>query len=226
MKTELPPKYFEAFGPPTDGSPFTLIDDFRFDMVYQQLTIGSVLDIGVYLGDFVKLLKNKHRIVYGTDINQERVDLVNKIIGENIAQIGFRNGSLINFDNDYVDNVVCMEVLEHVYDQKYAISEICRVARNRVVITVPYKEIIRHMLCIHCYNQTPFSGHLHSYDLITFYSLLPEKWGIIKMQPFAFGLTRALFSKTRNKVYLPVLKIIDRLAIGKARWLLVVLEGI
>lgn len=226
----LPDDYFEALGGPKPGSPFSVIDDYRFDIVTRELATGSVMDVGAYMGDFLIKMKDQGREIYGTDVNQDRVNFANSKIGiGETVQLGFRNGSLEDVKSDSVDNVVCTEVLEHVPDDRFALRELCRVARKRVIITVPYRENINTVLCVHCSRYTPYSGHLHAYNEATFSEMIPENWKILLQRDFAGPLARrvtSVFRLKRNRRNLTIVKAVDRLSRRNGRWLMVVLQAL
>lgn len=224
MKT-IPNKYFESLGNPKPNKPFGLIDDYRFHTAFRHLAPGSVMDIGTYYGDLLMLARRDGREIYGTEINQERVDFANDLLGEKAVRIGFKNGSLGNFEDNYVDNIVCTEVIEHVPDDVFALSELCRVARKRVIITVPFNEKIKQSLCIHCGKYTPHSGHLHSYDFDTFKNITPRDWVIKFQKHFGKRLTHLIIKwlrLPRSQTIIPFIQVFDSLSIGSCSWLLVV----
>jgi SAM-dependent methyltransferase len=70
------------------------------------------------------------------------------------------------FRDGEFDCVIASEIIEHVPDPGKFLSEIFRVVKSggRLIITTPYKEIIRYSLCIHCNKKTPINAHLHSFD--------------------------------------------------------------
>ena len=227
IHSELPDEFFEALGEPKPGKPFDLLDAYRFDLCYRQLCPGSVLDVGAYFGDFLILVRKDGREVFGSEVNISRVNLVNSILGDDIVVMDFRNGHLKQFQDSSVDNVVCMETVEHVLDDRLAVSELCRVARTKVVITVPFREHIQSVLCIHCSKYTPYSGHQHSYDLGTFLDLVPEGWRVTKQQSFAKRLTGILGHRLpKSGAGISILRLIDSISPGAGRWLLIVLEPI
>ncbi len=227
MTDKLSDNFFEALGKPKLGSPFDVLDAYRFDLCYRQLRSGSLLDVGAYLGDFLKLAKRDNRQYFGTEINQTRVDLVNSILESENVQLDFRNGHLKQFESDSINNVVCMETLEHIIDDRYALSELCRVAKSRVVITVPFREKVQQVLCMHCDNFTPHSGHQHSYDVNSFTDLIPDGWRIVKEYSFAKRITRITNKIFQNfKAAIPILRLLDKILPGEGRWLLVVFESV
>ena len=225
MTQQLADEFFEALGEPKPEHPFDLLDAYRFNLCFRQLDSGSVLDVGAYLGDFLKLVQIDGREAFGSEINEKRVKLVNSIIGPNIVRLGFRNGSLEKFESNSIDNVVCMETVEHIIDDKFAVSELCRVARKRVVITVPYQEKVDQILCTHCNTFTPNHGHQHSYDDGSFQKLIPEGWKISVEKSFAVRITRMVRQLLpENRIFIPILSLLDGILPGAGRWLLVVLD--
>ena len=218
--------YFDALGEPKPGGAFNVVDDYRFDMAIRHLLSGSVLDVGVYFGDFLKRARDQSREISGTEINQKRVDLANKLLGENVVRLDFRNGRLTSFDDRTFDNVVCTEVLEHVPDQQNAVSELCRVAKRTVIITVPFREKIQTVCCVHCAGYTPYSGHLHAYGMNTFQALVPPGWHVAKQKSFGKRLTKHLVRLLRlDRTHsIPFVRALDFLLPGQGSWLLVVLE--
>jgi len=132
MTDRLSDNFFEVLGEPKPERSFDLLDAYRFDLCYRQVGPGSVLDVGAYLGDFLKLAQKDKREIFGTEVNQDRVNLVNSILGSDVVRLNFRNGSLDQFESNTIDTVVCMETLEHVIDDRYAVSELCRVAKREL----------------------------------------------------------------------------------------------
>jgi SAM-dependent methyltransferase len=227
MINDLNDAFFEALGEPKPGTPFDLLDAYRFQTCLKQLAPGSVLDVGAYLGDFLKLVIADGRKYYGSEVNQARVNLVNSILGSEHVRLGFRNGDLSAFEDDFVDNVVCMETIEHVSDDARAVAELCRVARKRIVITVPFREHIQSTLCIHCNHLTPHHGHQHRYDHGSFEKLVVPGWKVTKEVSFAKRPTLSLSRLLPNlAMSIPALKMMDGVIPAQGKWLLVVLEAV
>ncbi|MCF7824327.1 MAG: class I SAM-dependent methyltransferase [Candidatus Marinimicrobia bacterium] len=201
------------------------MDAYRFNLCYHQVGEGSILDVGAYLGDFLKLAQNDKREIFGTEINEKRVNLVNSVLEADVVKLDFRNGNLCQFEDSSVDNVVCMETVEHVIDDRHAISELCRVARKRVIITVPFRENLQQVLCMHCDQYTPHFGHQHSYDRGSFLNLIPSTWKVNLEKSFAKRLTRiAAQLIPESRMMVPVLRVLDNIIPGDGKWVLIVLE--
>lgn len=203
------------------------IDRYRYKITSKFLLGRSVLDVGAYYGDFLKMVKSKYK-VYGTDINKERADLVNNNIGSKAAVIDFKDGKLNRFKKNSVDTITCMEVIEHVYDDIEAMKELIRVARLRVIITVPFNEKIKKEVCIHCGKETPRSGHLHSYNLISINEI--EKQVGIKFKKRFIGfkyniVNKVIFSLKNYYLILFLGKILHKLFRVKPRWLLLIIDN-
>ena len=77
--------------------------------------------------------------------------------------------SNLNFLNGYFDVVICLDVLEHIKDWKKVLNELLRVAKKRVIISVPTTEnklffkisqFFRKLIGI---NNIIFAGHFRDY---------------------------------------------------------------
>lgn len=76
------------------------------------------------------------------------------------------SGERLPFADATFDCAVASEVIEHLPEPESVLEEMWRVVRpgGRVVISTPYRERIRYVLCIHCNNPTPIHAHLNSFD--------------------------------------------------------------
>lgn len=65
-----------------------------------------------------------------------------------------------------IDCVIASEIIEHVISPKDFARELFRVVKpgGSLIITTPYKELLRYSLCIHCNQKTPINAHIHSFD--------------------------------------------------------------
>lgn len=105
----------------------------------------SILDAGcgngIYANSLVHLFKVK---VVGVDLNKEhlkRASAAQKSLG---LATKFEKMSLsdLNFDSSSFDKIICLEVLEHIKDDKKTLSELARVLKNGglLVLSVPKKK--------------------------------------------------------------------------------------
>ena len=98
-----------------------------------------VLDIGCGLGYFCHLLSQRGATVWGVDTDAKCVTFATRNLGSGFV-VG--RAESLPFKADSFDKILCSEVLEHIDDDKDALSEIVRVGRagGIVVITVPALE--------------------------------------------------------------------------------------
>ena len=113
----------------------------RWSYVLSQIQGGGrLLDVGIGIGQFVYAaeMSGKFSEVVGVDIRphsglvqlNDRVELV----WANAADLPFEDGEF--------EDVTCMECLEHMDDETFeaALSELRRVARRELMVTIPYDE--------------------------------------------------------------------------------------
>jgi ubiquinone/menaquinone biosynthesis C-methylase UbiE len=128
---------------------------------------GSLLDVGVGEGSWLELVARERpqMRLAALDLSRERLeDLgVRHADGSDIAR-HFGDVTAMPLADGSVDVVTLLEVVEHVPDWRAAVREALRVARRRVLITVPYREQLLDTVCVHCHQPTPLWGHLHSFD--------------------------------------------------------------
>ncbi|MFQ5570696.1 MAG: class I SAM-dependent methyltransferase [Rhodothermales bacterium] len=108
-----------------------------YDML-QQTNPRLVLDAGCGEGFVTSYLARQDPAVRvtGIDVSPEAIAYAQEHFGE-LAH--FRTGNLykLPFSDHSFDTVVCSEVLEHLDDTERAVSELKRVARKYVIVTVP-----------------------------------------------------------------------------------------
>jgi len=100
---------------------------------------GSVLDVGCGDGYGIYLMfKNKEIAdVIGIDTQIEAVERA--IINIPGAKVMIGNAADMPFPGETFDSVHCGQTLEHVEDMEKVLSEIKRVVKSKVVLSVPIK---------------------------------------------------------------------------------------
>jgi hypothetical protein len=92
---------------------------------YQSILKGSVLDVGadsMFLKPYVERGGGKY-IGIG--------------FGENVDQVIDLDSSALPFQDASFDTVVCLDVLEHLESIHFMFSELCRVSKKHVIISLP-----------------------------------------------------------------------------------------
>jgi ubiquinone/menaquinone biosynthesis C-methylase UbiE len=99
----------------------------------------SVLDIGVGRGYLVNMLQwsKKFEKVSGIDIIAHNQSKFAKGVAVSVMDV-----RELEFPDNAFDTVICMEVLEHMPEKETlgALAELRRVARNQLIVTVPFME--------------------------------------------------------------------------------------
>lgn len=119
------------------------------------------LDIGARDGHFSLLMKDRFEVVTALDLTEPNIShpRINCVKGD-AAQMQFNDGAF--------DFVFCAEVLEHVpvLILPRVCQEIQRVANDRILVGVPYKQDIRvgRTTCYSCGAPNPPWGHVSSFD--------------------------------------------------------------
>ena len=134
-------------------------------------TRGSLaLDIGARDGYLAKKLAERFDKVVALDLERPDID------HPNIEPVKGDATALTFADNQF-DAILCAEVLEHIPSHllAQACREIARVARNKVVIGVPYRQDLRcgSTTCATCGKTNPPWGHVNSFDEARLQSLFP-----------------------------------------------------
>ena len=216
--------YYAALGPVK--ATLGCSDLFRFRRVRKYLRGNSVLDVGCGKAGFLSLIKNDYEIA-GTEVNEERIDYCNQVLGQDVITLGNLDGELAFGDASF-DTVVCLEVLEHLEDPGKAFRELVRVSRKRVIATVPFNEGPQWFLCLHCARYTPESGHLHTFNRENVKSIIPAdattaRIGLICNDGLiSFPGLRSVF-----RLPTPISSAIDSIlnrVIPRARWMMIILD--
>ena len=104
----------------------------------------NILDLGCGTGDLIRRLhkEKKDCTFYGIDFS---LDNIKNCISKNEFDNVFFNmgiGEKIEFEDNFFDEVYCMEVLEHVKDFEKTMQEIKRVLKKdgKLTLTVPIKK--------------------------------------------------------------------------------------
>src|SRR5215470_7764548 len=133
--------------------------------------LDSVVDVGARDGFISKLLAGRFPKVTALDLEEPRID------DERIRCV---KGDVtdLNFPDASFDLVFCAEVIEHIPSRTLvrACSELSRVAREYLLIGVPYKQDLREgrLTCHACGKKNPPWGHVNSFDENILKGLFPE----------------------------------------------------
>jgi ubiquinone/menaquinone biosynthesis C-methylase UbiE len=165
-----------------------------------------ILDVGCGSGWVAKEFLRKNKKVISLDISKKNPLIVKQLYQSQNHFPLVADSFKLPFNSHSVDCVIASEIIEHVIDPKEFLRELFRVAKKggKVVISTPYKEKIRYVLCVHCNKKTPVNAHLHSFDEIILESFSKEI-GAKKFRSLIFGNKALIFLRTHIILkYLPL----------------------
>lgn len=118
-----------------------LIEQFYRSMfaLIKQLDIHSVLDAGCGEGFTLERLKKSGigKKLVGFDASEEAIRLGRKLFPGQAISLG--DIYAISHKDKSFDLVICSEVLEHLERPSLALSELARVSRQYILLTVPWE---------------------------------------------------------------------------------------
>lgn len=126
----------------------------------------SILDVGCGSAWVAEYFTKMNKKVISLDISKVNpLKAINKFPNNNHFGITADSYKL-PFPDSSVDCIIASEIIEHTLYPDMFIKELLRVLKpgHKLLVSTPYKEIIRYTLCIHCNEQTPMHAHLHSFD--------------------------------------------------------------
>jgi ubiquinone/menaquinone biosynthesis C-methylase UbiE len=158
---------YDAWDYSSDSQP-AIYNRLRFEKIMRVLPRGPrrVLEIGSGDGILARALAERGYNVIATDLSTLRLTRVRRrSLGLPVNCVA-TDALKLPFADTSADVVVASEVIEHIPDYFGVLSEVQRVLKpgGMLVVTVPYKEKIRMILCPHCLQTFPEYGHLHSFD--------------------------------------------------------------
>jgi ubiquinone/menaquinone biosynthesis C-methylase UbiE len=127
---------------------------------------SKLLDVGCGSAWVAQHFFKKNKFVFSLDISiSNPLKATSKYTSEKHFGITADSYSL-PFQPDSFEVIVASEIIEHVVSPERFITELLRTVKpdGYLIITTPYKELIKQTLCIHCNNETPVNAHLHSFD--------------------------------------------------------------
>lgn len=99
----------------------------------------TVLDVGTGTGRGAIALARRGAVVTGVDASAEMLEVARRRAAEAGVEVTFsrEDAHRLPFDDGAFDAVICLRVLMHTPDWRQSLSELCRVARHRVVFDYP-----------------------------------------------------------------------------------------
>jgi SAM-dependent methyltransferase len=141
--------------------------------------VHSVVDVGCGNGVYANIEK-EGRLKIG-------IDLSKTALGFLTAPAAQANAVAIPFPNEAFDASLSMEMLEHMPDPTYrtVLSELKRVTRRYILISVPYNEQLQYnsVVCPVCGKKFHPYGHLRTYKIGDMGSVFSDQFDLVKCKP-------------------------------------------
>lgn len=143
----------------------------RIDIATKLLERGNrLLDVGCGNGVLGYIAKNSYKEVYGIDISENALKIAKRrgVIAKKVNI----NYEKIPFEDKYFDAVVCLDVIEHVFEPRNLIKEISRIMKFNgiLIISSPNIRNWKHLFDLVVLGKFPKTaddsdhwdgGHLH-----------------------------------------------------------------
>ncbi len=177
---------------------------FRHREALKMIKSGKVLDVGCGDGLFLTMLKDVDS--EGVDISREGIEKCREK-GLKVSLCDFSKDKL-PFLNDEFDNVVVLDVLEHLYFPEKLLKEAKRVSKRNIIISVPNFNSLPARIQMFFgripENNTAHKGHVYWFNLKVLMKMLNDSglkiidtkmntfWGLnflTKILPSIFALS-------------------------------------
>ncbi len=148
----------------------------------------KILDVGCGDGAIYSLIKEKCKNYYGIDISKTALSQIkDKKVNTKVVNI---NEQKLPFQDNFFDYVVCLDVIEHVFDPVNLVDELFRVTQKEgfVIISTPNIRYYKHILKL-IFGRFPKTsgdkehydgGHLHYFTYKDLIELCSQKSSNVK----------------------------------------------
>lgn len=141
-----------------------------------QYSFNSFIDIGGAEGYTANIIKKLFNVeVSITDLSESACEMAREIFNINAIPADIHH---LPFEDNKFDIVLCSETIEHVTNYKKAISELLRVTKDVLIITVPHET--EEIVAKNIENKIPHA-HIHYFDTYTL-DYLKESVSVLKYE--------------------------------------------
>lgn len=184
-----------------------------------------VLEVGPGEGWLTRALAGRGHRVIAVDLSRPWLAAIpsDAVSGKTAAEM-----TRLPFADASFDAVVAAEVIEHIPDMAGALAEAARVLSigGRLVVTVPYREMLKFTLCPDCGIRYEVNGHVRSFDEVVLDDALRTA-GLVPERRFIgpTRFSREILRRAPIAPLLPLLNALDRATYRSQRvsdtWMLV-----
>jgi SAM-dependent methyltransferase len=177
-----------------------LINNFYSSLISlaKPLSPKNILDAGCGEGfSLNKLISNNiGEYLEGIENSKEAIALGKKLFPRTKIKLGSVYD--LPYETNYFDLVLCTEVLEHLVDPQKALSEIIRVSKKYIIVSVPNEPFFMLSNFLRGKNLSGLGndpGHINHWTILTFQKFLKSNGVKIKILKFPFPWILALVEK-------------------------------
>lgn len=168
--------------------------------------VRTLVDLGCGNGTFLKHLGKARPEIKRTGLDRSRAALeaAAKVSGCPVTQ---GNADATPYESESFDCVTAMEILEHLSETSYrnTINELERIAKNHILISTPYNEVLIQIECPECrcrfnpnyhlrrFNETNLRTLFQNFNLADTALVWEEK------RPLFYGALHAIYTRVINR---------------------------
>jgi ubiquinone/menaquinone biosynthesis C-methylase UbiE len=167
--------------------------------IYKGTDSNSLLEVGTGEGHVLDFFSEKNILpekTVGVDISTEAILYAKK----RALPVVFREASALTlpFEDSSFDTVMCLEVLEHIVDFERALTEIIRVSKKYVLLSVPWEPWFSYANALRGKNVKKFGRdpeHVNVWSKKSFHSLVHREGFKIKKHLIVFPWQVAMLER-------------------------------
>ncbi|MBD3385926.1 methyltransferase domain-containing protein [candidate division KSB1 bacterium] len=166
-------QYYEAVAHRTNiwtcapGSPTYYQEMVRYERIIAELPeSGLAVDLGCGNGYLSYLMSKRGLTVISVDLSISRLQNLRTAIATEAPDQVQSDIHQTGLQSAFADVIVCSEVIEHIQKYQQVLQEAERILKHDgiFIVTVPYKERLKKIICPHCHKYFYADGHLHRFD--------------------------------------------------------------
>jgi len=165
-------------------------EEMRIELVLNLLQNASdvkrILDVGCGEGFLMNTLAAKYNAqVAGLDISETRLARAKT----NCARGNFAIGDVrkLPYADSSMDLVSAVEVIEHIVPPEAALIEMARVSSRYVLVSVPFEQPPKIVMCPHCLKTFAIDGHINEFTTGRLHNLMHQS-GIAPIKTIEYCL--------------------------------------
>ena len=150
------------------NTPMYFQEMIRYETVLKHLSKSAttVVDLGCGDGYLSYMMAQTGHVVTSVDLSTNRLKKFEEVAQTyHIQQVqaDIKNTGL---PSGYFDAVVCSEVIEHIKGYEDVLKEAYRILKpgGTFIVTVPYNEQLKIIICPHCHKPFYRDGHVNSFN--------------------------------------------------------------